>query len=53
MAKKKENETIFSSQEATQHTFMDSDSKGDDVDLGKITVKFPTKNLIGNLIRKI
>ena len=35
MPKKKENETIFSSQEATQLIFMDSDSEGDEVDLGE------------------
>ena len=28
-------ETIFSSQEATQLIFMDSDSEGDEVDLGE------------------
>ena len=33
--KKKGNETIFSSQEATQLTFMDSDSEGDEVDIGE------------------
>ena len=32
MPKKKGNETIFSSQEATQLIFMDSDSEGDEVD---------------------
>ena len=35
MLKKKGNETIFSSQEATQLIFMDSDSEGDEVDLGE------------------
>ena len=35
MPKKKGNETIFSSQEATQLIFMDSDSEGDEVDLGE------------------
>ena len=33
MPTKKENETIFSSQDATQLVFMDSDSEGDEVDL--------------------
>ena len=33
MLKKKGNETIFSSWEATQLVFMDSDSEGDEVDL--------------------
>ena len=33
--KKKGNETMFSSQEATQLIFMDSDSEGDEVDLGE------------------
>ena len=35
MPKKKENDTIFSSQEATELIFMDSDSEGDEVDLGE------------------
>ena len=35
MPKKKGNETIFSSQEATQLNFTDSDSEGDEVDLGE------------------
>ena len=34
MPKKKGNETICSPQEATQLIFMDSDSEGDEVDLG-------------------
>ena len=33
MPKKKENETIFSSQEATQLIFMDSESEGDEEQL--------------------
>ena len=33
MPKKKGNETIFSSQEATQLIFMDSDSEGDEEQL--------------------
>ena len=53
MPRKMGNETIFSSQEATQLIFMDSDSEGDEVDLVKINVKILTKNLIGNLIMKI
>ena len=35
MPKKKGNKTIFSSQEATLLIFMDSDSEGDEVDLGE------------------
>ena len=35
MPMKKGNETMFSSQEATQLIFMDSDSEGDKVDLGE------------------
>ena len=35
MPKKKGNKTICSSQEATQLIFMDSDSEGDEVDLGE------------------
>ena len=35
MPKKKRNETIVSSQEATQLIYMDSDSEGDEVDLGE------------------
>ena len=35
MSKKKGNETMFSSQEATQLIFMDSDSERDKVDLGE------------------
>ena len=35
MSKEKGNETICSSQEATQLIFMDSDSEGDKVELGK------------------
>ena len=53
MPKKKGNKTIFSSQEASQLIFMDSDSEGDEVDLGENYCEDLTKNLIGNLIRKI
>ena len=35
MPKKKGNETIFSSREATQLIFMEYDSEGDEVDLGE------------------
>ena len=35
MPKKRGNKIIYSSQEATQLIFMDSDSEGDEVDLGE------------------
>ena len=43
MPKKKGNETIFSSQEATQLIFMDSDSEGDEVDLDENYCEYSDK----------